>query len=294
MHPAPQPFLDVHELLERSQPRAAVPWAWYVLGVVMLGGMILQYFGGDRPAIGALVNLLTLALMIGALAAMMSLSWRAARLHRAEQRQLQAAEELIQLRRWAEAAALLQQLLSSPMRTGPARIQALIFLTSVLARYHRFADAMIVQDYLLQNVRLDPGTDHGLRVARAMAMLREDHLTDAGRAMNDLRRTDRARESAGLALVEMYRDVKTGHPEEAIRVFDERTAALRQQLGHRFGDACVLLAKAYDLLNRPADAQRAYEHATLLAPPVELHRRYPETAALAEKYQPAPWPQGVA
>jgi tetratricopeptide (TPR) repeat protein len=294
MHPsAPPPFLDVHDLLERSMPKARAGWGWYVVGTVLLVSMLVRYFGGENAALGALADAIVLLLMLGALGTMMVLSWRTAKMHRAEQQQLEAVEELIQLRRWPEAAAVLQQLLSRPMRIHPMRIQALIFLTSVLARYHRFGDAMTVQDYLLQHVQLDPATDHGLRLARAMSMLREDHLTDAHRAINDLRRSDRARESGGLALVEMYRDVKTGHPEEAIRIFEERTAALRDQLGHRFGDAYVLLAKAYDLLSKPDDAQRAYERATLLSPQVELHRRYPETAALAERYQSSPWPQGA-
>lgn len=280
-------------LVERSQPRARTPWFWYLLGSVLLVTMVGEYLAGDSEALGALVGAVAILLMIGALGGMMLLSWHTARLHRAQHQQLEAVEELIQLRRWPEAAALLEQLLSRPMLTHPGRIQALIFLSGVLTRYHRFADAMMVHDYLLENVQLDPGTDHGLRVARAMAMLREDHLTDADRALNDLRRTDRARESAGLALVEMYRDVKTGHPEEAVRVFEERTSALRQQLGHRFADAYVLLARAFDMLGREDDARRAYERATLLAPASELHRRYPETASLAEKYTAAAWPQGA-
>ncbi len=289
-----QAFFDVQALLERSQPRARVPWFWYVLGVVLLVTLVTAYFAGDNETLGAVVNLLTLLIMIGAMAGMMVLSWRMARLHRAEHQQLEAVEELIQLRRWPEAAGILHHLLGRPMRSQPARIQGLIFLSSVLGRYHRFNDAMVVQDYLLQNVQMDGGTEHGLRLARAMAMLREDHLTDADRALSDLRRSDRARESGGLALVEMYRDVKTGHPEEAIHVFETRGRAIRQQLGHRYGDAYVLLARAYDMLGREDDARRAYERATLLSPPVELHRRYPETAVLAEKYPPTPWPQGVS
>src|SRR5690606_7370874 len=132
------------------------------------------------------------------------------------------------------------KLLSRPMRTQPARIRALILLGTILGRYHRFADAIMVYDYLLANVQMDPVSEHGLRLGRAMAILREDHLFDADRAISDLRRSDR--ESGGLALIEMYRDVKAGHPEEAIAVFNERHHAMRRQLGHRLGDAYVLLA----------------------------------------------------
>jgi hypothetical protein len=219
---------------------------------------------------------------------------------------------------------LIEQLLSQPTKTPQGRIQGLIFLTSVLARYNRFEEAISLQNYLLQDERVDPGTGHGLRLARAMAMLRQDHLFDADRAINELRRqvsragramnetsaqtdaddADEIRElppveqpqslSAGLALIELYRDVKTGHPTEAIELFESTLPAMREQLGHRVADAHVLVAKAYDLLDRVGEAQLSYERATLLAPPAELHRRYPETALLSEKYQPAIAPKEAA
>jgi len=105
--------------------------------------------------------------------------------------------------------------------------------------------------------------------------------------MAELRRGDAERQSAGLALLDIYRDVKTGHPDEAVEIFQERLPALRDQLGHRAGDAYYLAAKAYDLLGRGAEAARAFERATLLQPLVELERRYPEAASLSEKYQAA-------
>ena len=107
-------------------------------------------------------------------------------------------------------------------------------------------------------------------------MLREDHLVDADRAMSELRRISDRKSSAGMALLELYRDVKTGHPQEAIAVFDESMGILRDQLGHRTGDAYGLVAKAYDMLGREGEARSMYEKATLLAPVVELERRYPE------------------
>ena len=71
------------------------------------------------------------------------------RQQRQEQQAIEAVEELVQLRRWDEAAAMLDGLLSHPTRTNAARVQALVYLCSVLARYHRFADVMTVQDFLL-------------------------------------------------------------------------------------------------------------------------------------------------
>jgi hypothetical protein len=92
----------------------------------------------------------------------------------------------------------------------------------------------------------------------------------------------------------MYRDVKTGHPAEAVEMFEKHREALRRQLGHRMADGWALAARAYDLLDRPGDAQGAYENATILQPLAELTRRYPEVAPLASKYKPAAAPAEVA
>jgi tetratricopeptide (TPR) repeat protein len=230
------------------------------------------------------------------------ITWLAVRAHRAEQLQLEAAEELVTLRRWPQAAVLLEGMLMTPTRTPGARVQALIYLAGVLARYHRFEDAIAVQNHLLEHVNLDENTAHALRLGRAMAMLRDDHLFDADRAISDLRRSTRRSEeadggasgpgfeSAGLALIELYRDVKTGHPAEAVELFNAKLPILRQQLGHRVGDAYALLAKACDLLGRQNEAQDAYAKATLLSPVEELSRRYPEVQSLAGKYQAVPTP----
>jgi tetratricopeptide (TPR) repeat protein len=190
-------------------------------------------------------------------------------------------------------------------------VQALIFLSSVLARYNRFDDAIAVQNHLLEHVNLDPSTAHALRLGRAMAMLREDHLFDADRAISELRReVSRATQataaeeeppaptpptvSAGLALIEMYRDVKTGHPDEAIEMFNKTLPSLRRQLGHRVSDAYALAAKAYDFLGNAPEAQSHWTQATLLSPVMELKRRYPELSLMLEKYEPATAPAEVA
>ena len=318
----PPQFLDVPRLVELSMPRRSPVRAWQLAGIFMLVVIASTYFstqGGQAAMITEIVSGLA---MFGLVVAMGVISWNIVRKTREEQNTVEAIDELIRLRRWPEAGMMIEQLLSRPTRTPQARAHGLIFLTSVLARYNRFEDAIAVQNYLLENLQFDPGTVHGLRLSRAMAMLREDHLFDADKAINELRRqVSRAERSAsqtdndepqtesesqpadssapqalsaGLALVEIYRDVKTGHPQEAIDLFESTAPAIREQLGHRVADAHVLVAKAYDLLSRPNEAQTSYERATLLAPPAELHRRYPETAALAQKYQPAIAPKEAA
>jgi hypothetical protein len=97
-------------------------------------------------------------------------------------------------------------------------------------------------------------------------------------------------ESAGLAIVEIYRHVKTGHPDDAIALFNAKLPAIREQLGHRASDAYALIARAYDLLERQSEAADAFQKATLLAPLAELLRRYPELQKLSGRFQPAPAP----
>jgi tetratricopeptide (TPR) repeat protein len=289
-------FLDVPALLESSQPRARVGLFWYALG-----GFLLVVLGATLVSRGSetgkrIVDALSALMMAAVIAGMTVLTFVTVRRHRAEQQEVEAASELVQLRRWPEAAGLLERVLSRPARTAALRGQALIYLSSVLARYHRFGDAITVLNHLLDNDLVDAATGHGLRLGRVMAMLREDRLFDADRALAELRRTVAAAgvESAGLALVEIYRDVKTGHPDEAVAIFEQRLPVMRDQLGHRVADAYALAARAYDLLGRTAEAQDSYTKATLLAPLIELHRRYPEVEKLAGRYQVAPAPPEAA
>jgi tetratricopeptide (TPR) repeat protein len=321
-------FLDVPTLLEQSQPRPSTVRLWQAGGVFVLVVIVSAYISGRNSQAAQVMSVLSALLMVLLIGAMGLISWFMFKAAKTEQAFIESIEELIRLRRWPEAGIMLEQMLAQPSRTQQARIQALIYLTAVLARYNRFDDAIAVQNYLLENAPLDGGTAHGLRLARAMAMLREDHLFDADRAINELRRqvtragrafneaniqaddantadaAEAARPetpeqapqslSAGLALIEIYRDVKTGHPTEAIELFDASLSSLREQLGHRVADAHVLVARAYDLLARDAEARSHYEKATLLAPPAELHRRYPETTILASKYPPAAAPKEAA
>ena len=272
------------------QPRPA--WLWYALFGFTLVVLTSTFAASGNPQAQAAVRAIGGMAMLGSVVAMGLYTSHTVKQQRQEQQRVEAVEELVQLRRWDQAAAMLDTLLSQPTRTMGARLQAMIYLASVLARYHRFADAIAVQSYLLEHAEFDPGTAHGLKLMRAMAMLHEDQLVDADRAMNELRRD--APDSAGLALIEIYRDVKTGHPAEAIDIFNTRLPALRSQLGHRVADAYALIARAHDLLGQDAEAAAAFERATLLSSPDELYRRYPEVAAIRDKYPAAASPQTAA
>jgi tetratricopeptide (TPR) repeat protein len=283
-------FLDVRTLLETSEPQPRIAPVWYAIvavGLILFFGAAAGRQSGEaQSAFQFITVMLTFLIMLG----LPALSYAAIRALRGEQRQVEAVGELAQLRRWSQAALLLENYLSRPARSGRLRSQALIYLGLILARFHRFDDAVTVNDYLIENELVDPGTAYGLKLGRAMAMLREDHLFDADRAISELRRMSAGIESAGLAIVEIYRHVKTGHPDDAIALFNAKLPAIREQLGHRASDAYALIARAYDLLERQSEAADAFQKATLLAPLAELLRRYPELQKLSGRFQPAPAP----
>jgi tetratricopeptide (TPR) repeat protein len=288
------PFLDVSVLLEASVPRPRLGWMRFGLAGLVLGWLFAWYFGRENPEAGEAISLLSsvgLAFLVGIMGFVSVLSARGLR---AERAQLETIDELIELRRWPEAAMMVQAFLLRPARSPVARAQALLYLAMVLARYHRFEESVSVHDYILREVPLDDSTSHAVQLGRAMALLREDNLLDADRAIAELRRGSRGIESPGLALVELYRDVKTGHPAEAIDAFEKQLPAMRRTLGHRLGDAWALAARAYDLLGREPEARTAYANATVLMPLGELTRRYPDISPLAEKFVPTPAPAEVA
>lgn len=293
------PFLDVPYLLHASQPRPRGSWFAPGIGALIVVVFASAYFSSKSPTYKTIVDAISALAMIGVVIAMGVVMWSTVRRQQGERARIDAIEELVQLRRWQQAAAVLQGALSQPTVSPNGRVQYLFFLASVLARYNRFEDAIAVQNHLMDQGDLDPSTVHALRLGRAMAMLREDHLFDVDRAINELRRdVSRAVDpqavedapppiSAGLSLIEIYRDVKTGHAAEAIDIFSRTQQAMRQQLGHRVADAHALVAKAHDFLGDSQRAQLEWERATSLSPAVELVRRYPELASLAEKYNAA-------
>jgi hypothetical protein len=290
VNPSPVDQFDITALLEASAPQPRIPWTWYAIGAGIFLAILNRMLAGQSAQIDAALNALCAIAMAGVLFALMAISVSGVRAVRSQHQRLDAAAEMIQLRRWPEAAMTLRHLLSEPAKTEPFRTQALVYLSVILARYDRFDDAIAVQEHLLDHERLDPGSAFGLGIGRAMAMLRQDRLFDADRAISELRRAPGACDSGGLALLEIYRDVKTGHPVEAIEIFDKKWKLLRDQLGHRVGDAWGLIARAHDLLGHEEQARQAVTNATLLTPPAELLRRYPELEKLTGRYTPAPMP----
>lgn len=312
-------FLDPAALIESSRPR---PVRLGGLPLMVMGALAIVVFASSSESpIGRAISVVAPILFICFPLVLLFVSRHGAARMAGESQAVAALDELVQLRRWPEAADLATRLLAQPMVSPERRMHALTGLATILTRYHRFEEARVVHDYLLSradaadepNARPgmadptpDASTAHAIRVARAMGLLREDRLVDADRAMSVLRReVSQARDevrrtagneaaasvrSAGLVLLDLYRDVKTRHFEEAIAGFDASLSTLRDQLGGRVADAWILYAAALDGVGRSEDAQAAYANATALIPAVELHRRYPETASLSATYTAWRWP----
>jgi tetratricopeptide (TPR) repeat protein len=296
--PVPElPFLNIDALLATSEPRDRWGGMRMLLGGVALAIVLGWFVGGAKAGTPySIVGALLMAMLLGVWSLSNYLHNRAARL---EMDNLEAIEELIQLRRWPQAAFMVQGFLSRPAISHAARAQALLFLAMVLMRYHRFEDSVIVHEYLLDEIPLDDTAALSVRVGRAMGLLREENLLDADRAISELRKNIRefgagGSAAAGLALVEIYRDVKTGHPAEAVEIFEERLPVIRKNLGHRVADAWALAARAYDMLGQEEKAREAFANATMLLPLGELKRRYPEISPLSQKYSVAPAPAEMA
>ncbi|HSZ59192.1 MAG TPA: hypothetical protein VK797_26360 [Tepidisphaeraceae bacterium] len=291
--PPPAPFLDPSRLLDSSRPLPRISLTWWAGAGFIVVVLVTLLIGNKTARAQELVSVIWAGATLVLMGALFGFSFYTVKRFRSDQQRVERIGELVQLRRWPEAAVAVDQYLTSPARTHGFRAQALVYLSSVLARLHRFEDAIAVHNQLLEEGTLDEGSAATVRLARAMAMLREDHLFDADRAINELRRGPLAG-SAGLALVEIYRDVKTGHPAEATELFEQKREVLRDQLGHRVADAYALAARAYDLLGREAEARSAFQSATLLAPVAELLRRYPEVEKLTGRYPLAAAPPEAA
>lgn len=290
--PVMEESLDVDTLLETSQPRdRRAPAGLLLVGLAMAVALLFR-----KDEASGLWLLLNVALLVlGGL-----IVWivaRTARRHRREQELLALVYQNIQFRQWPAAAADLVTLLSTPMLLPQSRIQALIYLSTVLARYQRFADASKVQDYIAEHAQLDPASEQGLRAARIWALLRDDRLVDADRAIIALRRMCGANRSASLAMAELYRDIKTGHGEEALAEFQTDLPMLRRQLGHRSADAWALAACAARGMGKLDDARSMARNALLLGDASEILSRFPETEAalrLGADASPAPAAGGAA
>src|SRR5436305_11500368 len=112
--PSEEPtFLEPHELIERSQPGPRAGIFWYMIGGFALVVITSTIAGGKSAEAQATVRMLGGLVMVLLMLGLSILTWYLAQRQRDEQRQLEAIEELVQLRRWPEAAVMLQAMLSA-------------------------------------------------------------------------------------------------------------------------------------------------------------------------------------
>jgi tetratricopeptide (TPR) repeat protein len=298
--PAPvapaHPLGDVSGLMDTSRPKPTIRQAGRAILAVWCVTLVGILLGLNAAALQS-------AALIATLGGSIFLTLAGAALRR-ENAALDHVEALLALRRTDEAVPLLHGLMSRAMRATENRLRAMLMLGGLLSRLGRTDDAIAVYTELIETEGLAGPGGAAVRTARANEMLRADHLFDADRAINELRRLlDRggvaaemkqfdltltagpdAGALAGLRLLELYRDVKTGHLGEAVDHFEAQLPMLRTGLGHRIANAHALAAIALHQLNRPAEAAARYADATALAPLSELVRRYPELWPLTNIY----------
>lgn len=274
---------------------------WLVLGALLV--MVLPLEPGVRVG-------LEMVLWTSFIAVIVYL-WTFVRALRAESQRLDQIEDWLAMKRYMEVGIELEQLMSKPMRFDQHRLRAMVLLATTLARCGRFDDALKVYNQLVEVERVAGPSGAMVKLGRAMAMLQTDHLYDADRAINDLRRLiDRGGAGeelqqfepdapviaadplsiSALRLVELYRDIKTGHADEAIALFESNLPLMTSGLGHRVGEAYALVAVAYDRVGNTDTARARFLDGTALQGVGDLLNRYPEVRPLIAKYAPTPVP----
>jgi tetratricopeptide (TPR) repeat protein len=255
--------------------------------------------------------LLLETLLWGGFVGIMLYLWLLVRDLKQESALLNRIEDGMMLKSYVFVAEQLQRLMSQPMRSDPSRLRAMILLASLLAKLGRYEESLNVYNELVDLQQIAGPSRAMVKLSRAMVMLQSDHLYDADRAIHELRRLiDRGGAEqelqridpyhastspeetfvGALRLVELYRDVKTGHAQEAIEIFENHLPVMVRGLGHRVGDAYALVAVAHDRLGQTDQAAKRFQDGTTLQGISDLLNRYVELRPLVTRYAPMPVP----
>jgi hypothetical protein len=263
-----------------------------VVSAALVAGL---FFAGatDEPA-RSIQRMAALLIPAGVLA--FSIFWSAqlgAEL-RNEERRVAALEDA---RRRGDSGWLrlaISDMLGRSMMSPLNRVRALEVYVHLLSDSGRFEEASeTVEGMLADGVPLTMVAP--LRAARVYAMLRDQRLVDADRALSELRRTDPDVElsrqgEALVVLLQLYRDAVTGHGEEALRLLDAKRGVVARQLGVRVAEADALGAHAALSVGRPDEAALLWSRATLLLTPQALLARYPQLQSTSSQLPAAPTP----
>lgn len=215
--PAPEPvdagvWFDVPRLLAHSRPqtgRGVLLLPPLGLGA-LLGALLITAFN-PGPA-GIFLAIVLLGVSVGTTIYLARLAAAA----RAERQRVREAEELVTLRHWPQAAAVLRSLLDRPMRLNPSRRTALVALARTLGRYGLYDEAIEVADAILADRGTDPATRFAVGCGRAMLLLQSGRLSDANDAIGRLRSEVRQIDTAvKRAVREREEREANGEPGEA-------------------------------------------------------------------------------
>lgn len=270
----------VDHLLESSKPQRqqSLLMPIFLLGVVVAS---LYSLGGSSPLLGALVPVV----FAGSIVVAVLHGARISRRQQKEKGALRQIDESIRLGNWQQAAVVVDQFLSKPVMLPQVRVQGLIYLGAVLVRQGQYQQVLDLYKHLLETVAFPPQIAVSLRCTRVYAMLREEHLSDAYQAIAQLKRETPAG-SAAVSLLELYRLVKMGHPDDALELFGQKQAQLAAQLGHRSCDGWALAAVAAWALGRQQDADGYARNAGLLGDVREIAQRFPECKGIMDRIWP--------
>src|SRR3954447_22119881 len=144
--PGPADFLDPDRLVESSRPMPRANLTWWMAGAFLLVMLISTMIGNESATSHAVVSFIWGMAILGLMGAISAVSVYTVKRYRADQRRVEEVGELVQLRRWADAGLAVNQYLSRPARNQVFRVQALVYLSYVLARLHRFEESIKVQN----------------------------------------------------------------------------------------------------------------------------------------------------
>lgn len=275
-------------LVRHSRIRPVFRQAPLMVAVGTIVAILAPLFAHD-PALIFLVFAMWLGLVGGTIAYVYSLSQS----QRHESREVQSIEDAIQFKQDIPAGMRLQMLLSAPMYAPELRARAILLIAVLLGRHYRYEESIAVCNSLLDENVLAVPSQITVKLTRVMAMLHADQLYDADRAINELRKLIDRGDSPGpstaaamLRWVEIFRDVKTGHSQEAVDAFLVSRDMMRDVLGHRMGEVYALIASAYDRLGDADQAAKYFADATAIWPLAELQSRYPQVNDISPRYTP--------
>ena len=236
MDVSPTGFLDVPTLLESSQARPRPAWIWYVGGLFLLLLMAGSYLEASpakgQPPAGNCSGRWGCSRWRGSwwvltwlTVAASSRRTPADRIHRGTG----AVAALDGGGPGAGCDAVASGTLAAGAHSGvDIPLQRAGALTGDSAMPSR------CREYVLDHALLDEATAHGLRLGRAMGHAARGPAVSMRIALSAICGVGAAaRNPAGWRWWRSNRDVKTGHPQEAIEIFEQKLSLMREQLGHR-------------------------------------------------------------